>query len=89
MNKLTLLVVLFCSACATEATVQSPDKVLQAPCDANVDNFDKAANVLASGARWTYNEAKGTYEWVFSEEHQKQAIDLLNAAKVKAEELTE
>ncbi len=91
MNKLLILIVLFCSACASESIVQSPDKVLivQAPCGANADNFDKAGEVIAGSARWTYNSATNAYEWVFSDEHQEQAQDLLNSAKEKAQELAE
>lgn len=91
MNKLFVLIVLLCSACASEAIVQSPDKVLivQVPCNSNLDNFDKAGEVIAGSARWTYNSATNAYEWVFSDEHQEQAIGLLNSAKEKAQELIE
>lgn len=87
MNKTILLVTIFCSGCAKETVVQSPDKVvvIQAPCGSNPDNFDQAGNILVNGARWTYNQAKNTYEWVFSEENQKKAMDLLTDAKKKAE----
>lgn len=91
MNKLFVLIVLLCSACASEAIVQSPDKVLivQDPCASNADNFDKAGNVIAGGARWTYNSATNAYEWVFSDEHKEQAMELLNSAKNKAQDMVE
>ncbi len=89
MNKAILLVAVFCGGCARETVVQSPEKVIviQAPCGSNPDNFDQAGAILANGARWSYNSAKNTYEWVFSEEHQKKAAELLNGAKDKANEL--
>lgn len=91
MNKLLILIVLFCSACASESIVQSPDKVLivQDPCASNADNFDKAGEVIAGVARWTYNSSSNAYEFIFSDEHQAQAQDLLNSAKNKAQEMVE
>jgi len=91
MNKAILLVAVFCGGCARETVVQSPDKVviIQAPCGSNPDNFDQAGVILAKGARWSYNSAKNSYEWVFSEEHQKKAMDLLTDAKKKAEDFVQ
>jgi hypothetical protein len=61
-----------------------PALLVQDPCASNADNFDKAGEVIAGVARWTYNSSSNAYEFIFSDEHQAQAQDLLTSAKKKA-----
>lgn len=74
--------------CTKDAVSTTPDKVVvvQMPCTNNPDNFDAAGQMMAKGARVTYNKAKGVYEWVFSEEHKSQAQDLINQAQLIVDE---
>lgn len=60
--------------------------VVQSPC-ANNDGFDLAGQVAAHGARWSYNKAKGVYEWISSDETKEEANSLLNSAKEKLDEV--
>ncbi len=87
MKKVAILAVLL-TGCAKETVVNSPDKliVVQMPCSDNPDNFDAAGQLMANGARVTYNKAKGVYEWVFSDEHKNQVQGLVNQAKSAVQE---
>lgn len=81
--KKSIILAFFLVGCAKETVVHTPEKliVVQMPCLDNPDGFDAAGQLMANGARITYNKAKGVYEWVFSEEHKGKLEDLVNQAK--------
>ena len=51
------------------------------------DNFDKAGNLVADGARWSYNKAGEAYDWATSEENKKRATEAWETLKKKTQEL--
>lgn len=82
MKKIVILAFLMVG-CSKENVSATPDKVIvvQMPCSDKPDSFDAAGQLMANGARVTYNKTKGVYEWVFSDEHKVKAEELLNQAK--------
>lgn len=83
MKKSMILAVFMVGCAAKETAVNTPEKliVVQMPCSDSPDGFDAAGQLMANGARVTYNKAKGVYEWVFSDEHKTKVEELVNQAK--------
>lgn len=75
-----------CAKDSVQPVVPNSIVVVQSPPCTNPDGFDKAGQVAAHGARWSYNKAKNAWEWVTSDETKEEANALLNSAKEKVEE---
>lgn len=60
-------------ATTTTVVVHSPD--------CTKDNFDRAGQTAADGARWIYNETLQAYEWATSEENKNRMHEVWVATK--------
>ncbi len=77
--------VLVFTGCSRNVQPQHPQVVYVR--EAPKDNFDIVGDAVGDAGRWSWNKAKGAYEWVTSEENKGRAERAWKTTKEGASEL--